>query len=133
MRTAQVLVFALALSGAVHAAPLSLDRARYLQALTALDEGRYDRFQKLYGEERGYIARPYLRYHFLMSRMRHDKPEAIAAFLKRYPQLPITPKLKQAWLHFLAHRHREKTFLRFYTQDMNNDVALHCDDLVARA
>ncbi|MHB8254791.1 MAG: transglycosylase SLT domain-containing protein, partial [Acidiferrobacter sp.] len=41
--------------------------------------------------------------------------------------------LKQAWLHFLAHRHREKTFLRFYTQDMNNDVALHCDDLVARA
>ena len=133
MRVAQVLALVLALSGAVHAASLSLDRARYLQALTALQEGRYTRFERLYREERGYSVRPYLRYHALMDSMRRDKPEAVAAFLKRYPDLPVTPKLKQAWLHYLAHRHRDKTFLQFYTRDMNKDVALHCEALAARA
>ena len=133
MRAALIFVFILALSSVAHAASLSLDRAHYLQALTALQEGRYTRFRHLYGEERGYIIRPYLRYHFLRDRMSRDKPAAIAAFLKRYPDLPITPKLKTAWLQFLARRHHDKLFLQFYTRDMNGDVALHCADLVARA
>lgn len=121
------------LSGAVHAAPVSLDRARYLQALKALKEGHYGRFKRLYAEEHGYVVRPYLRYHELMERMRHDRPSAVAAFLKRHPQLPVTAKLRRAWLRFLARRHRDKTYVRFYTRGLNNHVALHCDDLAARS
>ncbi len=133
MRAPLVLVLALTLSSAVHAAPVSLDRARYEQALRALHEGHYGRFKRLYGEERGYIARPYLRYHELMERMRHDKPKAVAAFLKRYPELPVTAKLKRAWLRFLARHHHDKTYVQFYTRDLNAHVALHCDDLAARS
>lgn len=133
MRAFIVLVLALVLQSAAHATPVSLDRARYLQALKALQEGHYDRFKRLYGEEQGYIARPYLRYHELMERMRHDKPAAVAAFLETYPELPVTAKLRRAWLRFLAHRHRDKTYVQFYTRDLNGDTALHCDDLAARS
>lgn len=133
MRASLVLVLTLALSSVVHAASVSLDRARYGQALKALHEGHYGRFKVLYGEEHGYIVRPYLRYHELMERMRHDKPAAVAAFLKQYPELPVTPKLRRTWLRFLAHHHRDKTYIQFYTRDLNGYVALHCDDLAARA
>ena len=132
MRVAQVIVLALLLSSAVHAASLSLDRVRYQQALTALQEGDYSHFQELYHSERGYIARPYLRYHFLMDDMRGDRPDAVAAFVKRYPDLPVTPKLKRAWLQFLASRHRDRLFLRFYTRDLNQNAELYCDDLTAQ-
>lgn len=112
---------------------VALDRARYLHALTALNEERYDRFRKLYHEMDGYIARPYLRYHYLMDRMRHDRPQAVAAFLARHGQLPVAAKLRRAWLKFLARRHEDRRFLAFYVPALNSDVALHCDDLAARA
>lgn len=132
MRATLILILTFALSSAVYASSLSLDRAHYLQALSALKEGRYTRFDALYATERGYIARPYLRYHYLMRRIRQDKPAEIAQFLSHYPHLPITPKLHRAWLQFLARHHRDRTFLRFYTRDWDNNVALRCDDLAAR-
>ncbi len=132
MRVARIFVLALAFSSVAHAnTPLGLDRARYQHALTALNEARYDRFRQLYGELSGYIVRPYLRYHYLMDRMRHDRPQAVAAFLARYPNLPVTPKLRRAWLKFLARHHEDKRFLAFYVPALDSDVALHCDDLAA--
>ncbi|MHB1512961.1 MAG: transglycosylase SLT domain-containing protein [Acidiferrobacter sp.] len=135
MRVVRIFVLALAFSSIAHAGTtsLGLDRARYQQALTALNEERYDRFRQLYGEMDGYIARPYLRYHYLMDRMRHDRPQAVAAFLARHGQLPVAVKLRRAWLKFLARRHEDKRFLAFYVPAFDSDVALHCDDLVARA
>ena len=133
VRVALALVLAFSLSGVVQAAPLSVDRTHYREALKALKEERYTRFEQLYALERGYVARPYLRYHLLMDRLHHDKPQAVADFIAHYPNLPVTPKLERAWLRFLAHRHHDKLFLRFYTPAMDSDVALHCDDLSARA
>ncbi len=137
MRVAQIFVLVLAFSGVVHATvhatPLALDRDLYGRALTALREERYDHFRAIYRQLRGYIARPYLRYHYLMDRMRHDRPAAVAAFISHYPTLPVTAKLERAWLEFLARRHREALFLKFYTPAWAADTALHCADLAARA
>ncbi len=134
MRLIRTIVLALAFSSAAYAnTPLAVDRLRYHQALTALNEARYGRFQHLYHELNGYIARPYLRYHYLMDRMRHDRPRAVAAFLARYPQLPVTVKLRRAWLKFLAHRHDSKLLLAAYEPALDSDVSLHCYDLAARA
>ncbi len=134
MRLAQTFVLALAFSSVAYAnTPLALDRLRYRQALTALNEARYGTFRHLYHELDGYIARPYLRYHYLMDRMRHDRPRAVAAFLARYPKLPVTAKLRRAWLTFLAHRHEDKRFLAAYEPNLGSDVSLHCYDLAARA
>ncbi|WP_298137026.1 transglycosylase SLT domain-containing protein [Acidiferrobacter sp.] len=134
MRVAQTFVLALAFSSVAYAKPpLSLDRVRYQQALTALRAADYGKFRILYRDLRGYIARPYLRYHYLMDRLRHDRPRAVDAFLARYPNLPVTTKLRRAWLTFLARRHDDKEFLAAYTPAFDSDVSLHCDDLAARA
>ncbi len=134
MRTAiRVVLLTLALSSAVSAAPVRLERARYHQALAALREGDYPRFARLYRDEKGFVVRPYLLYHALRERLRHDAPAAVSAFLHRYPKLPVTHKLQIAWLHFLARRHRLALFRRFYTKALDTHVALHCDDLRARA
>ena len=134
MRLAQIIVLALAFSSVAYAnTPQAQDRLRYRQALTALNEARYGQFRRLYHELDGYIARPYLRYHYLMDRLRHDRPRAVAAFLARYPQLPVTAKLRRGWLKFLARRHEDKRFLAAYDPSLDSDVSLHCYDLAARA
>ncbi len=131
--TVVVAAFVLVWSGFAHAAPLAQERARYLRALAYLSAGRYHRFRQVYNEERGYILRPYLRYHALMRRLAHDRPAAVARFLGRDGALPVAGRLRVAWLRSLAHHHRYKTFLAFYTPALDGDVSLYCDALAAKA
>lgn len=117
---------------AAQAHSLKQDRIVYRKALAALKTGHIRTFRKLYKAERGYIARPYLEYAYLRDRLRHDTPAQIARFLKQAAALPVAASLRDRWLHYLALHHRNRTFLAFYQPGLNNDVDLHCDDLVAR-
>ncbi|MDA8390808.1 MAG: transglycosylase SLT domain-containing protein [Gammaproteobacteria bacterium] len=131
--TAIVAAFLLTWSGFAHATSLAQERARYLRALTYLSAGRYHQFARLYAAERGYILRPYLRYHELMRRLSHDTPAAVARFLDRERTLPVAGQLRVAWLESLARHHRYKTFRAFYLPSLHGDVSLYCDELKARA
>ncbi len=131
--TAVVTVFVLTWSGLAHATPVAEERARYLRALTYLSAGRYRQFARLYAAERGYILRPYLRYHELMRRLPHDTPAAIARFLDRERALPVAGRLRVAWLESLAHHQHYKTFRAFYIPALDGNVSLYCDELEARS
>ncbi|MHB1565753.1 MAG: transglycosylase SLT domain-containing protein [Acidiferrobacter sp.] len=131
MRVIALVVAVVTLAGVAQAAPLSVYRLHYQQALSALKAGEYGRFRQLYAQERGYIIRPYLRYHELKDRLRHDRPAAVARFLTRHATLPVAMRLRIAWLRYLSRHQRLRTFRAFYTPALNADPHLYCQELVA--
>ena len=84
---------------------------------------------------RTYVLYPYL----LEARLERDlrlqsDPDVdthAAAFIQRYGDMPVTHKLRHAWLADLAHRKAWGLFLAQY-QEFPGDVALRCDALQAR-
>lgn len=131
LRIIVAVVVAVTVLGVAHATSLPVYRARYEQALSALKAGEYGRFRRLYAQERGYIIRPYLRYHELKDRLRHDRPASVARFLARHGHLPVAPRLRIAWLRYLSRHHRLRTFQAFYVPVLNDHPHLYCQELVA--
>lgn len=122
---------ALALLSPVPAPSASRSEDRpFLEAERAIKLGQRDRFLRLAESLKDYPLYPYLLYADLSRRLSRAKPEEVEAFLTRYGDLPLTPRLKRRWLKKLANQGHWKSFLELY--EATGDVALHCQFLRAQ-
>ncbi len=105
-------------------------RKDYLLALKALQQGQYKRFGRIADTLRDYPLYPYLRHRALRKRFGTATDAEFIDFLKQYPDLPVTPRLRAAWLKRLAERGQWQTFLAHYSPQ--SDPKLQCYHLQAR-
>ena len=105
-------------------------RKDYLLARHALKQGQYQTFQRIAGGLTDYPLYPYLLYAALRKRFGAAADAEFIEFLRRYPDLPVTPGLRAAWLKRLAERRQWQMLLTHYTPQ--SDPVLQCHHLQAR-
>ena len=109
---------------------LEAQRKDYLLARDALQQGQHQTFQRIAGGLKDYPLYPYLRHAALRKRFGAARDAEFIEFLRRYPDLPVTPGLRAAWLKRLAERRQWQMFLTHYTPQ--SDPVLQCHHLRAR-
>ncbi|RRJ84648.1 transglycosylase SLT domain-containing protein [Aestuariirhabdus litorea] len=122
-----LLLFAITLLSGTALANINIDvgqydqeRKLYAQALNALAKGEIGHYHRLRKQLTQYPLYPYLLHRDLMRRLYTLPNEEIAAFIRRYPELPITRKLHQRWLEKLAEGRHWATFEANYEATVSN-------------
>jgi len=105
-------------------APLQVERQAFLAAERALHGGDRAAFERLSAQLRGYPLYPYLRYERLERDLDRVEPARIRAFVARYGNTPLGPRLQRDWLASLARRGRWQDFLAAYSP--GRGTALRC-------
>lgn len=105
-------------------------RKDYLLARHALQQGQHQTFQRIAGGLKDYPLYPYLLHAALRKRFGAARDAEFTEFLRRYPDLPVTPGLRAAWLKRLAERRQWQMLLTHYTPQ--SDPVLQCHYLRAR-
>ncbi len=95
------------------------DRARFLAAEKALAQGHRDRFETLRAGLSHYPLLPYLDFAALRRDLRKLAPAEVDAFLKRYADTPLAPRLRRLWLRELARRGDWRTYLEYAVASRN--------------
>lgn len=98
--------------------------ALYQTALNSLEADRYQRFAELASRLRAFPLYPYLRYAEIQHRLESVSPSTVTSYIEHYPELPVTPVLRNAWLRELARRQDWPEFLASYQGERN--VYLRC-------
>jgi len=109
---------------------LESQRKDYLSAKKAFELKQYKKFGKIANTLKEYPLYPYLRYNYLRKRVWKEKDSDIRNFLDRYNDLPVTNRLRNAWLKVLIRRGHWQTFLDNYTKHSN--PVMQCYQLYAR-
>ncbi|HQU16777.1 MAG TPA: transglycosylase SLT domain-containing protein [Gammaproteobacteria bacterium] len=98
--------------------------ALYGQARARLAAGDLAGFQQLETKLRSFPLYPYLQYAAIQRDFTTVPDQTVEQFLSRYPQLPITPLLRTAWLRQLGRRQDWSTLLADYRGEQ--DVVVRC-------
>jgi soluble lytic murein transglycosylase len=101
------------------ALPQAQQRTLYVQALEALDAGRFDAFQLAMSQLVDYPLYPYLDYQEHRRRLADLSPADVSAFRERWSDSPIAGRLFEEWLDDLASRNAWPTFIEYY-EDTGN-------------
>lgn len=111
-------------AGPVSERQLAVWRARFQQALTALEQGQEQTFLRLERGLQSYSLAPYLRFAWLSSRLEVTPPATVEAFVRAQQGAPLGERLRRAWLRTLAKRGDWAPFLRAYAG--RQSTALRC-------
>jgi soluble lytic murein transglycosylase len=96
--------------------PLRQDRDRFLEARKALDENRLNDYRLLAAQLEDYPLHPYLQYWNLQRNLQQADAGAVNAFISRYADDPLGPRLRRSWLYTLARSKNWKQFLADYRE-----------------
>jgi len=110
--------------------PLQAQRALFLEARAALNQGQLEAFRRLQKQLQDYPLTPYLEFDALRARLQSANEEEIARFIDRYQDLPLAARLRRSWLHTLARQQRWPLFLKYYRPPQS--IELQCQALRAR-
>lgn len=105
------------------------EQALFLQAETAIQQGKSAKTKQLMKRLQNYPLLPYLELAQLRRGLRASPPAEVKAFLSRYAGQPVADMLRRNWLDQLAQQKRWKTYLAFYTPQGN--IRRQCDHLHA--
>jgi soluble lytic murein transglycosylase len=121
------LLWLAALVLASHVQPsIAQSDADLLAAKAAFDKGDRARLAGLAPKLQGHILLPYVEYWRLKLAIDDATPEAVRAFLDRYPNTPLAEKLRVDWLKTLAKRSDWNLFAIDYPPATGEDVELAC-------
>ena len=104
-------------------------RADFVAAERALQRGDSAAYIPLRQRLEGYALFPYLEYGELSAGLDSVSDVRVAAFLRDYPDTPLSGSLRRAWLGKLADQGRWNEFLAGY--DGDKSPALRCDQVRA--
>ena len=120
-----------AIAGAGATEPeVEAQRRTFSEARAALRAGRTTEFRRLSGQLESYVLYPYLQYDLLRRDLSRAQPLEVAAFLEKYDDTPLEPRLRGAWLERLARQGRWEDYRRFYRPGLGDGHDCHA--LVAR-
>lgn len=105
-------------------------RALFLDAINALEEGKFDVFLSLADKNQNYLLYPYLKYYELRELVDAASSASIKSFIDTYSDYPLSRQLRYKWLFSLAKRKRWREYLNAYTGQ--NNTKLKCYQLRAR-
>lgn len=94
-------------------------RARFVQAESALKQRDMARFRRLRDELTDYPLYPYLQFADISQRLNAADPAEVEEFLERYSNTPLSWRLRRTWLKSLARRARWEQYLEFYEGPAN--------------
>ncbi|WP_096364319.1 transglycosylase SLT domain-containing protein [Thiohalobacter thiocyanaticus] len=109
--------------------PFTDERARFQEALHALERGNLQRFDALVASLQDYPLQPYLQDRRLRRDLARASDADIAAYLERYADTPLADRLYDDWLEHLGRTRQWSRFERFYRGD--GDAELRCYHLRA--
>jgi len=113
------------LVGAAQAANLPQQRQAFLQAEQALRGGQNGDYQRLKHSLQDYPLLPYIEYAELPGNLSGSNGDLVRRFLNRYPDGPLTDRLRSAWLLQLASQQRWREFLDFYQPSKSTELRCH--------
>ena len=117
-----VAVAMLSLAGAAHAQ----SDADFLAAKAAWERGDWRRLDALAPALAGHPLERYVQFWQLKSRLDTATPEAVDAFVARYPASPLADQLRVEWLKVLGKRGDWSRFAIDYPPPAGEDVELTC-------
>lgn len=106
------------------AADNSGQRQLFLQAQQALQQNNVKLFNTLKPQLTHYPLYPYLEYAELSKQLASTDETEVNAFLTRYADTPLAPKLRNQWLYILAQRQRWEDYLNYYQP--TTQIELQC-------
>lgn len=101
-------------------------RRLFLQVEADIKKGKLESYTKHKHTLLGYPLFPYLKYEVLSSIISSVKHAELSAFIKTYPDSPLSDKLRNAWLKTKAKHKMWPDFLKAYDQTAKNDVEMQC-------
>lgn len=111
-------------SAAATAASTELQRQRFLEARSALEQGDNARFAKLTAQLSDYPLYPYLVY-WQMERMDNLDRQRTYTFLGTYGDAPFVTPLREQWLSQLANQERWDQYLTDYRPSRKSELRCH--------
>lgn len=93
------------------------DRASFLAAEEALEQGEHESFEALAQGLKDYPLYPYLLFQRLARNLNGADPEDIGAFLTDHADTPLADRLRRSWLKRLATQRRWQEYVSFYVPD----------------
>ncbi|HET9750591.1 MAG TPA: transglycosylase SLT domain-containing protein [Casimicrobiaceae bacterium] len=103
-----------------------------LAAKAAFERGDRNALDALVPALAGHPLERYARYWQLKSRLDEATPDAVQAFLARYPDGPLADRLRVEWLKSLGKRGDFATFAAYYPPAAGEDTELACYAIQAR-
>ncbi|HET9671051.1 MAG TPA: transglycosylase SLT domain-containing protein [Casimicrobiaceae bacterium] len=104
----------------------------FLAAKIAFERGDRKALDALVPALAGHPLERYARYWQLRSRLDELAPDAVQAFLARYPDGPLADRLRVEWLKVLGKRGDFATFAAYYPPAAGEDTELACYAIQAR-
>ncbi len=101
-------------------------RRLFLQVEADIKKGKLQSYSKHKHALLGYPLFPYLKYEVLKSIISNVKHAELSAFIKTYPDSPLSDKLRNEWLKTKARQKHWADFLKAYDPTLNNDVEMQC-------
>ena len=98
----------------------------FLAAKAAFDRGDWRRLDTLAPALSAHVLARYVEYWQLKSRLDDATPDAVQAFLARYPEGPVTERLRVDWLKALGKRGDWNRFGLDYPPATGEDIELAC-------
>jgi len=100
--------------------------ADFVAAKAAFDRGDWRRLDALAPSLTGHVLARYVEYWQLKSRLDDASPEAVEGFFSRYPDGPLTERLRIEWLKALGKRGDWNRFALAYPPATGEDTELAC-------
>ena len=100
--------------------------ADFLAAKSAFERGDLRRLDALVPAVSGHLLERYVQYWQIKSRIDDATPEAVASFVARFPEGPLTERLRIEWLKALGKRGDWNRFALDYPPPSGEDTELAC-------
>jgi len=125
-----LLIFCLLITFKAHSLTLNEKRKLFLSAESALEKKRFKEFLRIERKLKDYPLYPYLRYSYIVKKIRSTSYEEYANFISKYQESHLAEKLTSQWLKVNAKHKNWLNFVRAYNDD--NNISLKCDYLWAK-
>ncbi|MGE5171854.1 MAG: transglycosylase SLT domain-containing protein [Rudaea sp.] len=106
--------------------------ADFAAAKAAYERADYRKLDDLAPAVAGHPLERYVRYWQLKSRLDDASPDAVDAFLTRYPDGPLADRLRIEWMKVLGKRGDWERFGTLYSPRTGEDVELSCYSILYR-
>ena len=100
--------------------------ADFLAARAAFDKGDRAKLAAVAPRLSNHVLAPYVGYWQLRLGMEDASPQAIRAYLDKYPGTPLADRLRSDWLKYLGRRALWDRFAADYAPPVSEDVELAC-------
>lgn len=97
-------------------ADLNKQRQYFLDAEDAFKKGNQEKFSKLLTRLKDYPLYPYLVFLDIQKNIRIDREKEILSFISGYESSPLSGRLRQAWLNYLAGQNQWQRLVRDFRE-----------------